>query len=119
MGGGGESLKEHVGIAEENQNLLSLFKGTVSRDEYFWIAYKVSQYFLYLRWWFLKFGLSLMLRKSNAKFLLASLKTLTNFYNPSSNPLQRACLAFRYPPVPVNLATEPGCDSKNCSVHRP
>ncbi len=26
--------------------------------------------------------------------------------------------AFRNPPVPVNLATEPGCDSKNCSVNR-
>ncbi len=34
-GGGGIIGKEHVGIAEENQNLLSLFKGTVSRDEHF------------------------------------------------------------------------------------
>jgi hypothetical protein len=32
--------------------------------------------------------LSLLLRNSNAKFLLASLKTLTNFRNPFINPLQ-------------------------------
>jgi hypothetical protein len=35
--------------------------------------------------------LFLLLRKSNGKFLLASLKTLTNFKNSSSNPFQRAC----------------------------
>jgi hypothetical protein len=86
----------------------------------FLIAYKVNHYFLYMRWWFLQFCLSLLLRKSNAKFLLASLKTLTNFYNPSSNPFFKELVeAFRNPPVPVNLATEPGCDSKNCSVNRP
>ncbi len=27
--------------------------------------------------------------------------------------------AFRNPPVSVELASEPGCDSKNCSVKRP
>jgi hypothetical protein len=41
-------------------------------------------------------------------FLLASLKTLTNSGNPSSNPLQEACFDF---PVAV-------CDSKSCSESR-
>jgi hypothetical protein len=27
--------------------------------------------------------------------------------------------AFRNPPVTVKLASEPGCDSKNCSINRP
>jgi hypothetical protein len=58
-----------------------------------------------MRWWFLKFCLSLLLRKSNAKFLRASLKTLV--------------AASRNPPVTVKIAPEPGCDSKNCSVNRP
>ncbi len=40
---------------------------------------KLNQYFLYMLWCFLKFSLSLLLRKTNAKFLLPSLKTLTNF----------------------------------------
>jgi hypothetical protein len=42
-------------------------KGTVSRDKYFLWPIKLNQYFLYIRWWFLKFCLSLLLRKSNAK----------------------------------------------------
>jgi hypothetical protein len=33
-------------------------------------------------------------RKSKIKFLLASLKLLTNSKNPSSNPLQEACSGF-------------------------
>ena len=51
------------------------------------------------------------------KFWLASMKTLTNFKNPSNNhPLQSGCCAaFRKPPVTVKLAPEPGCDSENCS----
>jgi hypothetical protein len=42
-----------------------------------------------------------MIRKSNAKFLLASLKTLTNFLNPPVTP------QFRNPPVTVKLAPDP------------
>jgi len=61
-----------------------------------------------MRWWFLKFVLSLMPRKSNAMFLLASLKTLTNFRSPSSYPLQRACCGFQ----------KPACDSKTSSGTR-
>jgi hypothetical protein len=47
-------------------------------------------------------------------------KHLLIFWNPSSNPFQRACCAaFRNLPVTVKLAPESGCDSKNCSVNRP
>ncbi len=42
------------------------------------------------------------------KFWLASMKPLTNFKNPSSNPLQTACFGIQ----------EPTCDSVNCSVSR-
>jgi hypothetical protein len=46
------------------------------------------------------------MKKSNSKFLLAPLKLLTNFKNPSNNPLQRPVsgdfdteIAYRKPPV--------------------
>jgi hypothetical protein len=52
--------------------------------------------------------------------LLASLKSLTNFNNPSSKPLQKELVAvFKNPPVTTNLSPEPGCVSENCSVNRP
>jgi hypothetical protein len=53
------------------------------------------------------------------KFLLAPLKTLTNFKNSSSNPLKELVAAFIKPPVTVKLVPEPGWDSKTCSVIRP
>jgi hypothetical protein len=58
-----------------------------------------------MRWWFLKCCLSLLLRKSNAKFLLASLKTLIFKILPV--PLFKELIAaFRNPPVTVTLAPE-------------
>jgi hypothetical protein len=46
-----------------------------------------------MRWWFLNFVLSLLLRKSiAAKSLLASLKTITNFKSP-----QRASCGIQKP----------------------
>jgi hypothetical protein len=72
-----------------------------------------------MRLWFLKFCKSLLLTKSKAKFLFASLKTLIKFKNPTSNLVQKLVAAFRNPPFTVKLAPEPDCDSKNCSVNRP
>ncbi len=54
-------------------------KGLCHEITIFWWPIKLNQYFLYMRWWFFKFCLSLLLRKSNAKILLAFLKKLTNF----------------------------------------
>jgi hypothetical protein len=42
--------------------------------------------------------------KFKIKFLLASLKSLTNSENPSINPLQEACSGFQVT----------ACDSKSC-----
>ncbi len=36
--------------------------------------------------------------KENIKFLLASLRLLTNSINPSNNPLQRACATLKLVP---------------------
>ncbi len=47
-------------------------------------------------------------RNSKMKFLLTSMKPLTNCENSSSNPLQRACSGFLMA----------ACDSKSCSVSR-
>jgi hypothetical protein len=62
----------------------------MSRYHEYYFLYSVNQHFLYMFWWFLIFVWPLLLRKSNAKFLLASLKTFTNLKRPSSNPLERA-----------------------------
>jgi hypothetical protein len=63
-----------------------------------------------MRWWFSKFCLSLLLRQSNAKFLLNSLKKLKFF--------KGLVAAFRNLPVTMKLAPG-GRDYKNCSVNRP
>jgi hypothetical protein len=61
-----------------------------------------------------------LLRKLNAKFLLASLKTLTIILKILPvNLFKELVAAFRNPPVTMKVAPEPGCDSKNCSVNRP
>jgi hypothetical protein len=67
-----------------------------------------------MRWCFFVF-----IAKLNAKLLLASLQTLTNFkksLNPSSNTLQMSLLPHSETPlVAVKLTPEPGFDSENCS----
>jgi hypothetical protein len=60
-----------------------------------------------------------LLRKSNAKFLLASLKTLLISKSLPVTFFKELVVAFRNPPVTVQLAPEPGCDSENCSVNCP
>jgi hypothetical protein len=56
----------------------------------------------------LTFLAALLWRKEKMKFWLASMKTLTNCKNPSSNPLQTACCGI----------DEPAYDSVSCSVSR-
>ncbi len=71
------------------------FTGIVSRDEYFFkVFYKSKQYFLNERLWFSQFQVNFLWRKSKLKFLLVSMKSLTNCEIHSSNPLQRACSGF-------------------------
>jgi hypothetical protein len=41
----------------------------------------------------------LLVKKSKTKFLLSSIKSLTNCENPSSNPLGKLVRAYPYPPV--------------------
>jgi hypothetical protein len=54
--------------------------------------------------------------KSNAKFLFASLKTLTNLKKILSVTLfNELVAAFRNPLVIVKLTPKPGCDAENCS----
>ncbi len=50
-----------------------------------------------------------LLRKYLIKFMLASIKSLTNCESPSSNPLQRARSG-----IPIAA-----CDPENCSESRP
>ncbi len=84
------------------QECVSL-QGTVTQDEYFFMAYKIK---------------SVLSVYALEVFII--LLTLTNFFNPSSNPLQRACCGIQKPPpVTAKLAPEPGCESKNCSVNPP
>ncbi len=61
-------------------------KGIVSPDEYFFEDPKIR--------WFSQFSVAFLWRKSKMKFLLASMKSLTNCEILSSNPLQRACSGF-------------------------
>ncbi len=63
-------------------------KGIVSRDKYFLAGPKIRN-FLNERLWFSQYSVVSLWRKSKMKFLLASMKWLTN-----CNPLQRACSAF-------------------------
>ncbi len=91
-------------------------KGLCHEITIFLIAYKIKSVLSVYALGVFKFFLSLLLRKSNAKFLLASLKTLTNFKSLPVTLFKELVAAFRNPPVAVKLAPEPGCDSKNCSV---
>ncbi len=82
------------------------FKGTVSREEYFLMACNNKSVHSVYALVVFKFFLFVLLRKSNGKFLLASLKTLTLYFeNPSNNPLQSAYCGIR----------KPACYYKTCS----
>jgi hypothetical protein len=56
----------------------------------------------------IKISWCLVIEKMEFKFLLASMKTLTNFKDPYGNPLQNVCCGI----------PEATCDSVNCSVSR-
>ncbi len=57
------------------------------------------------------FLVSFFLRKSDTKFLLASLKTLHYLIKPLFREL---VVADGKPPVTVNLALKPDCYAENC-----
>jgi hypothetical protein len=97
------SLHTHDTEQVSKQNIL---KGIVSREEYFLKVLK--QYFLDERLWFSQYSVVFLLRKSKMKFLLASMKSLTNCEISSSNPHQRACSGF---PIAA-------CVVKSCSETR-
>ncbi len=81
----------------------------MSRDEiFFWRFSKLKQYFMNERRWFSLFLAVFLSRKLKIKFLLASMKLLTDCENPSSNPLRGACSG-----VP-----RAACYSKSCSEIR-
>ena len=93
--------------------MIRQFKGTVSRDEYFLRVPKIKLVLLaQVLMVFTIFG-SLIWRKKK-KFQLASIKSLTNSINPSTNPVQEACSGFQ---VPMMLKGVPKaiCYSKNYS----
>jgi hypothetical protein len=76
----------------------------MSRDEYFFEGPKnpISTFFPALMV-FYNIWLPFLRRKLKIKFLLSSLKSLTNSENPSSNPFQEACSGFQVA----------ACDSKS------
>ncbi len=96
------------------------FKGTVSRDRYFLGgSLKSNYYFLYERWWFSQDLAAFLWRKFEIKFLLASLKSLTNSENPFSSPLQEACSGVQEPSsVTIKVVCKSECDSEYCSKSR-
>ncbi len=65
------------------------YKDVGQEIDIFWMIIKLNQYFWYVRWWFYKFWKSLLLWYFMVNLLFASAKLLTNFKNPSTNPLQR------------------------------
>jgi hypothetical protein len=77
---------------------LTQFKGIVSRDEYFLKVLKSKQYLS-----------CLFVKEIQIKFLLASMKSLTNCEIPSSDPPQKAC-------SDLLIAA---CVSKSCYVNPP
>ncbi len=48
-------------------------------------------------------------------FPLATMKSLTNCENPSSNPLQEACYGFPIANFTLKVVSKAACDPKNCS----
>jgi hypothetical protein len=63
---------------------------------------------MYMRRWFLNIFGALLWKTWKFKFLLASMKILTNFEDPHFNPLQIACCGIQ----------GAACDSEKCSVSR-
>jgi hypothetical protein len=59
----------------------------------------------------------LLVAKIVIKFLLASLKSLTNSKNPSSYPLQEAC-SGAWQPVTLKTVPNAAFNSENCSESR-
>jgi hypothetical protein len=51
-------------------------------------------------------------------FLLASMKSLTNYENPSSNPLQGAFSGFQIAACDSNVFPKAACDPENCTENR-
>ncbi len=77
----------------------------MSQDEYFFYFLKVLKF----KWVLLVFTIfGCFWRTSKIKFLLISLKSLTNCENPSCNPLHEAFYSFLIA----------ACESKSCSKSR-
>jgi hypothetical protein len=53
--------------------------------------------------------------KPNIKFLLTFMKSLTNYENPSRNPIRRACSGFQRANCHSKIVTKTTCDLENCS----
>jgi hypothetical protein len=68
------------------------------------------------RIWFSTFLAVFLWRKSKIKFLLASMKSLTNSENSSRTPLQRVWSGFPQPPMSVNVVPKTACDSNKYST---
>ncbi len=95
-----------VRSAVSRKRRLLFFKGIVSRDEYFFEVLKIK--IVLCEWALMIFTILAVVlwRNSKMKFLLTSIKSLTNCENSSSNPLKRACSGFLMA----------ACDSKSCFV---
>ncbi len=60
----------------------------------FWRSDKLNKYFLYVLWRFQIFLSVMLLSYYNSKFILTTLKTVTNFKNYFCNLLQNAWSGF-------------------------
>ncbi len=67
-------------------------RDSVTRWIFFWRFKHFNQYFLSMRWWFLRSFKSFSLPYTIINFLFASLKILTNFENAYCNPPQNFLL---------------------------
>ncbi len=100
-------------------------KGLVSWNEYFLMVLKLKTIVFnecWIWWFFLQFLAVFLSWKSKIKFLLASMKSLTNCENPSSNPRQGACSGFpraAYDYCYVKVVPKAGCDPTFFSERRP
>ncbi len=75
---------------------------------FFMVLDQITTFCMSTNWRFSQFLVFFLWRKFKIKFLLASMKSLTSFDNPSSNPLQETCSVFQVA----------ACDSKSCSESR-
>ncbi len=58
-------------------------------NDFFVKVLKSNQYLLYMRKWFKYYFFLLVMENIEDKALVASMRTLSNCENPSSNPLQK------------------------------